>query len=185
MHKTLTMMAALPFVGVAVTGAFGTQDGPANPAACSIISMTACEHYTALAARPHRQSQPTGHVTVLRFKDVQGEHSSLDLGAPGDTPGDVLFFDNPLRNWSETKAVGRFTSRCTQVTDAAYHCQGTLLLEHGTIELATTTDFSGEDGIVAAVVGGTRGRSGANGEVRITPTSTPGTSSLIVRLDRR
>ncbi len=78
--------------------------------------------------------------------------------------------------------MGHFVSRCTQLTAPWHHCQGSLLLAHGTIELATTTDFSGP--ITAAVVGGTGKYFGARGQARISPTRTAGTSELVVTLDR-
>lgn len=121
---------------------------------------------------------------MLRLRDVRGAESALDLGAPGDSPGDTLFFDNTLRNRADTQTVGRFPSRCTPVSVSDYYCQGSLVFAHSQLELATTSDFGGAS-IVAAVVGGTGRYAGARGQARITPTRTPGTSRLVVHLRHR
>lgn len=175
MRKTLTMLAAAPLIAATAAGqaAHSGPTGAAPASSCEGMSVTACDH---------REPPGSRWDDVLRFTDVQGEVTNLDLGAKGDTPGDMLFFDNQLRSWPGNKPRGRFPSRCTQVTDTHYHCQGTLILAHGTIELATTTDFSGSRGIIASVLGGTGDHVGAAGQVRIAPTDTPGRSRLVVRL---
>ncbi len=120
--------------------------------------------------------------TTLRFLDVRDHVFELDVGDPGASPGDVLYFNNRLRTPDDTAEAGRFASSCTQLPGALYQCQGTLLLAHSTIELSTTTDFSPP--IVAAVTGGTGAHEGAAGEVSITPTSNPDRSRLQVHVVR-
>ena len=122
----------------------------------------------------------TSRTATLRFLDIRGPVSTLDLGPSGGSVGDTLFFDNELWNRSATTRLGRFISRCTTVTATKHHCQGSLLLPEGSLEVATTTDFSAP--IVAAVIGGTEAYEGAAGEARISPTETEGTSKLVVHL---
>jgi hypothetical protein len=122
----------------------------------------------------------TSRTSTLRFRDIRGPVSTLDVGPSGASVGDTLFFDNKLWNPSATTLLGRFVSRCTTVTATEYHCQGSLLLSEGSLEVATTTDFSAP--IVAAVIGGTGAHEGATGEARISPTRTEGTSKLVVHL---
>ena len=119
-------------------------------------------------------------TSTLRFLDVRGAVSSLDVGPAESSVGDTIFFDNALWNRSATTRLGRFVSRCTTVTSAEHHCQGSLLLPQGTLEVSTTTDFSAP--IVAAVIGGTGAYEGAAGEASISPTGTEGTSKLVVHL---
>lgn len=170
MHKALVLLAGLPVAGATAIVAAGAvhADGCA-----ATSSVNACDHsLTGVDAGG----------SVLRFLDVQGTTADLDVGDPGSSPGDTLFFDNTLRDRRDTQTLGRFVSRCTQVTGTDFHCQGSLLLEGATIELATTTDFDDPGGIVAAVVGGTGRYQGASGEARISPTATAGTSQLVVHL---
>lgn len=122
----------------------------------------------------------TSGTATLRFLDIRGPVSTLDLGPSGGSVGDTLFFDNQLWNRSATARLGRFISRCTTVTATEHHCQGSLLLPEGSLEVATTTDFSAP--IVAAVIGGTEAYEGATGEARISPTEAEGTSKLVVHL---
>jgi hypothetical protein len=122
----------------------------------------------------------TSGTATLRFLDIRGPVSTLDVGPSGDSVGDTLFFDNELWNRAATNRLGQFISRCTTVTATKHHCQGTLLLAKGSLEVATTTDFSAP--IVAAVIGGTGAYEGATGEARISPTETEGTSGLVVHL---
>jgi hypothetical protein len=124
---------------------------------------------------------------TLRLLDVQGGFEYLDLGEPAQSdfdpsPGDVMFFRNTLRDRGDSRDVGRFISRCTSVGDAEFHCQGTLLLGAGKIELATTADFASSDPIVAAVVGGTARFKNVTGQATITSTETEGRSRLVVEL---
>lgn len=189
MRMSLVLAAAVPLVcpTAAATVAAQADAGQPEGYTCSrTSSANACEHGIALATRHtvdglDRSERPV----VLRFKDVRGDPSSLDVGAPGASPGDTEFFDNTLYNRSGTRTVGRFPSRCTQVTGTEYACHGTLLLGGSQLDLATTTDFGDEAGIVASVVGGTGRFFGAAGQVSIAPTGTPGTSRLVVRLAGR
>lgn len=194
MRKTLIAMLVVPMIGAAGAGAAAASGGSAHPSVegCGASSSTtACENASSVSApstlrsvtaqQASSRTRPGGSV-VLRFRDVEGDTTALDVGEPGNSPGDTLFFDNSLRDSSDSTTVGRFVSRCTQVTDSAYHCQGTLLLDGSQLDLATTTEFRGAAGIVASVVGGTGQYAGVGGEARITPTSAPGTSRLVVRL---
>ena len=130
-----------------------------------------------------------GRGRVLRFLDVSGEVEYLDLGPPAEgdfdpSPGDTFFFSNTLRNLADTKTKGRFVSKCTALIGTEFRCLGTLMLEQGNIELATTVDFAAEEPLVAAVTGGTGKYRGVGGEATITPTETEGVSKLVVKLTR-
>lgn len=173
-------LAALPLAGVGGATATTADDDPGCPAHWTI---TACDYLG------NPSATTASHVTpprpqVLRFLDVQDRFATLDVGAAGDSPGDTLFFDNQLRDPTDTRRVGRFVSRCIQGVGDWYHCQGTLQLEDSKIELATTTTLAEPNGIVAAVTGGTGRYAGAAGQVHIRPTGTPGASRLVVKLTR-
>jgi hypothetical protein len=193
MRKTMMAMVLVPLIvapwarAQAVPGVpSGSVPGGCGPGA----SLRACEYAAEAQARTASRSVTaeqagagqSGGGVVLRFKDVEGDTTALDVGEVGASPGDTLFFDNLLRDSSGRESVGRFVSRCTQVTASAHHCQGTLLLGGSQLDLATTTKFGDPAGIIASVVGGTGQYAGAGGEARITPTATSGTSRLVVRL---
>lgn len=126
-------------------------------------------------------------ATTLRFLDVRQQTEFLDLGEPAEgdfdpSSGDTFFFESDLRNEADTKLLGSFVSRCTAVIGTQFHCVGTLSLDGGNVELATTTDFASSQPIIAAVVGGTRGYDNVGGQAKIISTETEGTSKLVLRL---
>jgi hypothetical protein len=118
---------------------------------------------------------------TLRLLDVSDIFTYVDGGEPGEGPGDVLLFDNQLRQLGGEPA-GRFVSVCTHVAGAKFKCAGTLKLDNGTIELAATPNFAAQGPIRAAVTGGTGSYRNVGGDATITSTQTAGTSRLTVRL---
>jgi hypothetical protein len=190
MYTKHIAVATLPLAAVALLGG-GAAAIATPPTGC--FTIAACEYPDIGSATPAGFVTPAEFATPaetaptrsrggtsLRFLDVRDQVFELDVGDPGTSPGDALYFNNRLRTPGDTADVGRFASSCTQLPGALYQCHGTLLLAHSTIELATTTDFSPP--IIAAVTGGTGAHEGAAGQVSITPTSNPDRSRLQVHL---
>jgi hypothetical protein len=105
-------------------------------------------------------SASTGGARELRLLDVSDKFEFVDVGRPaaeeGDfSPGDMLIFENILRNARGNKDVGNFISNCTMSVPPMALCRGTLWLEDGKIELATAVNFADADIIHSAVTGGT------------------------------
>ena len=179
--KAGALVAAALALGAACGG---TSWADANPVpdrqACDrFSSANACEHAgTRVKARDVEWAQ-----AEIVLRDVQNEAHTIDLGAAGPSPGDVIVFENILWNSTGTTAVGRFVSRCVQLTDAMHQCQGTLIFARGTIELSTATALGAD--IVASVTGGTGEHAGARGQALIVPTGTAGTSRITVDLQDR
>ena len=107
---------------------------------------------------------------TLKFLDVSDKFEFVDVGAPGSPgnpgPGDSFIFNNLVRNRSDTKTLGTWISICTMTAaPGVARCSGTVGLDDGDIEVATTVDFADEDVIVAAVTGGTKEYRGAGGQL--------------------
>jgi len=111
-----------------------------------------------------------GHTT-MKLLDVSDAFAFVDLDpaaqAEGDfSSGDMLIFENNLRNRADTETVGRFVSNCTMAASPGIAlCRGSLQLEDGTVELSTTVDFANADRIVSAITGGTKLYRNARGHV--------------------
>ncbi len=91
---------------------------------------------------------------TLRFLEVPDKADFVDVGTPGDSPGDMFLFDNELQNPRTGTSLGRFVGHCTQLFVNA-RCEATMQLAPGTIELAATLDFASGQPLEAAVLGGT------------------------------
>jgi hypothetical protein len=107
---------------------------------------------------------------TLKFLDVSDKFEFVDVGAPGSPdnpgPGDSFIFNNLVRNRMDTKTLGSWISICTMTAaPGVARCSGTVGLEDGDIEAATTVDFADADVIVAAVTGGTKDYRGAGGHL--------------------
>jgi len=107
---------------------------------------------------------------TLKFLDVSDKFEFVDVGAPGSPgnpgPGDSFIFNNLVRNRKDTKTLGSWISICTMTAaPGVARCSGTVGLDDGDIEVATTVDFADADVIVAAVTGGTRAYKGAGGQL--------------------
>jgi hypothetical protein len=109
---------------------------------------------------------------TLKLLDVSDKFEFVDVGAPGSPgspgPGDSFIFNNLVRNRADTKSLGTWISICTMTAATGVaRCSGTVGLDDGDIEVATTVDFADADVIVAAVTGGTRDYKGAGGQLTL------------------
>ncbi len=107
---------------------------------------------------------------TLRLLDVSDRFEFVDVGAAGSPgnpgPGDSFIFNNLVRNRADTKSLGTWISVCTMTaTPGVARCSGTVGLDDGDIEVATTVDFADAEVIVAAVTGGTRDYVGVGGHM--------------------
>ncbi|WP_432479030.1 hypothetical protein [Nocardioides sp. GXQ0305] len=182
MYRKHLVVATLPLTALALLG--GDATASPTPADFTTPTEAAAPAEPATPADFGTPSETASHrsrdATSLRFLDVRDQVFELDVGDPGASPGDVVFFTNRLRTRDDTANAGRFASSCTQVPGALYQCRGTLLLPDSTIELGTTTDLTAP--ITASITGGTGAHEGASGQVRIVPTGDPDRSRLQVHL---
>ncbi len=148
----------------------------------AMISFGTTEAVAAPAAQPGQE--------VLSFLDISRQVAAHDVGEGSSQPepGDVLVFDNLLRHRDRSDAVtrrvlGRFPSTCTLGEGTQARCEGTLVLRDGSIEVTGTPDLAVTP-IDIDVTGGTGRYAEVTGQAQLTPTDTPGTSLLTVRLQR-
>ena len=180
LKRAASLIVAVPVLGFGLAGTSIAQAAtpPLDHRPCdSFSSANACEQRMVRASA----NEAVWHSADLRFTDQRGQVTHVDLAEPGPGPGDALVFDNLLLDESGHGVVGRFLSRCGQLTDAMYRCDGSLLFPDGSIELSTTTSFGGD--ISAAVTSGTGRYAGVAGQVRIFATSNQDRSAIAVELD--
>ena len=129
-----------------------------------------------------------GRSQTLRLLDVSDKFEFVDVGAPGSPnspgPGDSFIFNNIVRNRAGTKTLGTWISICTMTAAAGVaRCSGTVGLEAGDIEVATTVDFADADVIVAAVTGGTQGYKRVGGQMTLGEETSAG-RLMTIKLNR-
>jgi len=112
----------------------------------------------------------TAKAQRLKLQDVSDKFEFVDVGRPasgeGDfSPGDMLIFENILRNEAGTKDVGRFIANCTMSVPPMALCRGTLWLDKGKIDISTAVDFSDAETIHSAITGGTQRYDTVRGQV--------------------
>ncbi|QEX17344.1 hypothetical protein FRZ44_26420 [Hypericibacter terrae] len=89
-----------------------------------------------------------------------------DLGAKGDSVGDLLTFANEIYDEHNKKLVGHDNGWCIRtVVGAAWECYWTLELEDGQLSVAGPYLDAGDS--VLAVTGGTGRYYGARGEMKL------------------
>ncbi len=147
MRRLLAPVAVLAVLVLALGGAAAATDGSAKP------------------RKPVK----------IAFLDVADEFEFVDVGAAGQSPGDLFVFENDLRNRADTRTIGRFLATCTAlVTPGLASCRGTIQLEGGNVEVATAIDFNAGGPILAAVTGGTERYRFVRGQLRLSEETSPG-----------
>ena len=90
----------------------------------------------------------------------------VDLGAKGDSPGDLLVFSNPLYDAANAKATGSSNGYCVRtVVGKTWQCSWTMQVEGGQLAVAGTDPDHGDADF--AIVGGTGRYAGARGSLKV------------------
>lgn len=96
-----------------------------------------------------------------------GIATPVDLGPPGDSPGDMFVFDQPLLNEAKEN-IGSNSGYCVRTLPGQFsECQWTLTMANGTITVAGREAESGTSRI--PIIGGTGEFEGASGVLTTTP----------------
>lgn len=91
----------------------------------------------------------------------------VDLGAPGDSVGDVLAFGNKLYNAANTKRVGRDQGYCVRTNvGKSWECSWTNILPRGHITVQGPFRDDGRDTLLS-ITGGTGRYANAHGQMRL------------------
>ena len=122
-----------------------------------------------LAAIPTLAAQ---RIQLIEHADTD---ATLDLGAKGDSVGDLLTFANPVFDSANKTRVGSDQGYCVRVVAGkSWECFWTLRLEDGQITVEGPFYDTGDS--VMAVTGGTGKYAGAKGSMKLHPRDTKGTA---------
>jgi hypothetical protein len=110
------------------------------------------------------QNAPQTLVTVADAREQKAQF--VDVGATGDSPGDMYVFDQPLLDEYGSN-IGNNSGACIRTrTGHSLQCQWTLTLDGGTIQVAGREFDQGTSDI--AIVGGTGAYAGIHGDMQST-----------------
>lgn len=112
------------------------------------------------------QAQESWTLTTIADAN-SGIAQPVDLGATGDSPGDLFVFDQPLLN-EAGQNIGSNSGFCVRTLPGQFNeCQWTLTMADGTITVAGRESDSGTSYI--PVVGGSGAYAGVRGVLATTP----------------
>jgi opacity protein-like surface antigen len=126
--------------------------------AAALVAAALAALPAAAAAREVRQLTVVEHATT----DV-----TIDVGAAGDSTGDLLTFHNRVYDRRDRHVVGRDQGRCVRIdpTAGSWECAWVVQLRHG--QLTVEGPFYDKRDSTMAVTGGTGRYRGARGEMRL------------------
>ena len=109
----------------------------------------------------------TNNKTLVTIADARVHKAEfVDIGATGDSPGDMFVFDQPLLD-GDGNALGNNSGVCIRtLVGHSLQCKWTLTLDDGTIQVAGREFDKGTSAI--AVVGGTGAYTGITGQMEST-----------------
>jgi len=103
-------------------------------------------------------------LTVVEHADTD---FVVDLGATGDSLGDLLAFGNPIYDASNSDQIGRDEGSCVRTNPGvAWECTWSTLLDGGSLTVQGPFTDDGEDAVLA-ITGGTGIYSNARGEMTL------------------
>ena len=102
--------------------------------------------------------------TLVTIADARSSPAHyIDTGEPGDSPGDILVFDQPLLD-TDMQAIGNNSGSCIRTrVGHSFQCQWTLTLADGTIQVAGREFDQGTSAI--SISGGTGKYAGITGHM--------------------
>ena len=102
----------------------------------------------------------------LQLVEHPANETTLDLGAKGDTVGDLLTFANPVYDSTNKRQVGTDQGYCVRVVvGKSWECMWTMILKDGLITVEGPFGDSGDSLFV--VTGGTGKYAGAKGQMKL------------------
>jgi allene oxide cyclase len=126
----------------------------------------------ALLTYPGMSRADSGNQRVLAVYERAISETTIDLGAAGDSQGDMITFDNPVFNPTTNSSLGRSRGQCVRTAvGAAYECVWTTSLPNGSLMVAGP--FYDAADSTLAITGGTGAYRNAQGEMllRARPTN--------------
>jgi hypothetical protein len=118
---------------------------------------------------------PTLAAQRLQLIEHADTDATLDLGAKGDSAGDLLTFANPVFDAANETRVGSDQGYCVRViAGKSWECFWTLRLQDGQITVEGPFYDTGDS--VMAVTGGTGKYAGAKGAMKLHSRDAKGSS---------
>jgi allene oxide cyclase len=118
---------------------------------------------------------PTLAAERIQLIEHADTDATLDLGAKGDSVGDLLTFANPVFDSANKTQVGSDQGYCVRViAGKSWECFWTLQLKEGQITVEGPFYDTGDS--VMAVTGGTGKYGGAKGDMKLHPRDAKGSS---------
>ena len=119
----------------------------------------------ALALLTAATAQAAAHIAVVEHASNE---TTVDLGAKGDSVGDMLTFANPVFDSANKTQVGTDQGYCVRiVVGKSWECIWTLILKDGQITVEGPFMDAGDS--LFAVTGGTGKYNGAGGQMKLHP----------------
>jgi Allene oxide cyclase len=125
------------------------------------------------------------HSRTIRVVERAVSDTVVDLGAPGDSVGDMLTFGNDVFNAKNVVKVGRDEGACFRTNPGlAWECTWTTILAHGSISVQGPF-YDDLRNSSLAITGGTGRYSGAQGQMTLHARDAAGSAfDFIFRLSR-
>jgi hypothetical protein len=119
----------------------------------AVIATTYTAAWAQNTTKAGSEVLPHYATTLVTIADARsGIAQWVDLGEPGDSPGDIFVFDQPLLN-SKYEPIGKNSGFCIRTLPGKFsECQWTLTLADGTITVAGRESEAGASMI--PVIGG-------------------------------
>ncbi len=137
------------------------------------LTVFAASAIAALAAIPALAAE---RIEVIEHADTD---AVLDLGAKGDSVGDLLTFANPIYDAANKTQLGTDQGYCVRViVGRSWECFWTLLLKGGKITVEGPFYDTGDSLLV--VTGGTGKYAGAKGDMKHHARDAKGSSYVFV-----
>jgi hypothetical protein len=135
----------------------------------------------ALAGGAVAGSSPSS-VTRIHVIEHATTDTVIDIGAPGDSTGDLLTFHNKLYDATNSTVVGRDQGECVRIDPAlgTWECRWTNFLAGG--QITVDGPFSDLHATVIAITGGTGRYATAHGDMRLSARSGGAEYDFIFRL---
>ncbi len=137
-----------------------------------ITTSVAQESETTPEGSESSESLPGG--LVVRLVERAETDAVIDLGASGDSVGDLLPFGNPIFDPSNETQLGTNEGSCVRtVVGQSWECTWTLILPEG--QIAVQGPYLDNGDSTLAIIGGTGAYRAARGQVLLHPRDAEGT----------
>ena len=111
---------------------------------------------------------PAGAAEVIKLVEHPVNETTVDIGAKGDSVGDLLTFANPIFDAANKVEIGSDQGYCVRVVvGKSWECIWTLILKSGQITVEGPFADSGDS--TFAITGGTGKYVGAKGTLKLHP----------------